>query len=249
MTQDTPDPAMSIQAAIDALTNSVPTNPSQEARERHNAALRGLLSARASLAPSPAAPVAWLRDQRGIYEGRATLEPLFLLGEMPPEPRNGATYSPLYEAPAAPSPAGGEAVAWRYQDARGHFRYRGYVAGFDVEYHTLKPVPLYLAAPAAPAEPDPQPEPATSRAITLALNRPECDRLREWASIGPVQRAEVQSFADAIAALAADAERDRRRALAVDFREYLYRVSSQVPFEHAQWAHERGEALLAALRA
>lgn len=36
--------------------------------------------------------------------------------------------------------------------------------------------------------------------------------------------------------------------LATDFQEYLYRVSSQVPFEHAQWAKERGDALLAELK-
>ena len=56
------------------------------------------------------------------------------------------------------------------------------------------------AAPAQPAER------ASSHAIALALIRPECDRLREWASIGPVQRAAVESFADAIVA-GAGAER------------------------------------------
>lgn len=44
-------------------------------------------------------------------------------------------------------------------------------------------------------------------------------------------------------------ERERRYSLAADLQEYMYRVSSQVPFEHAQWASERGAALLAALRA
>lgn len=38
-----------------------------------------------------------------------------------------------------------EPVAWRYQDARGNYRYRGYVQGFDNEYSRLKPVPLYTA--------------------------------------------------------------------------------------------------------
>ena len=42
-------------------------------------------------------------------------------------------------------------VAWRYQDARGNFRYRGYKAGFDVDYPSLKPVPLYLS-PQPPAD-------------------------------------------------------------------------------------------------
>lgn len=44
------------------------------------------------------------------------------------------------------------------------------------------------------------------------------------------------------------AERERRHALAADFSEYLYRVQSQVPFDHAEWARQRGEALLAALK-
>jgi len=48
----------------------------------------------------------------------------------------------LSAALAQPEP---EPVAWRYQDARGHYRYRKYVAGFDVEYAILKPVPLYAA--------------------------------------------------------------------------------------------------------
>lgn len=45
------------------------------------------------------------------------------------------------------------------------------------------------------------------------------------------------------------AERERRAALAADFAEYLYRVASQVPLEHAAWAQARGAALLAALKA
>jgi len=40
------------------------------------------------------------------------------------------------------SGAGMETVAWRYIDARGHFRYRGYVANFDQEYRLLKPIEL-----------------------------------------------------------------------------------------------------------
>lgn len=52
----------------------------------------------------------------------------------------------------------------------------------------------------------------------------------------------------AIAAAVA-AERERRTALAADFQEYLYRIAAQVPFDHAEWAQQRGAALLAALRA
>jgi hypothetical protein len=42
-----------------------------------------------------------------------------------------------------------EPVAWRYTDSRGHYRYRGYVPGFDVEYSLLKPQALYTTPPAA----------------------------------------------------------------------------------------------------
>lgn len=41
---------------------------------------------------------------------------------------------------------------------------------------------------------------------------------------------------------------DELRDLTLAFHEYLYRVSSQVPFEHAQWAQERGSALLEQLK-
>lgn len=44
------------------------------------------------------------------------------------------------------TPATGvEPVAWRYQDARGHYRYRGYVPRFDKDYALLKPIPLYTS--------------------------------------------------------------------------------------------------------
>ena len=49
---------------------------------------------------------------------------------------------------AKPDP---EPVTWRYTDARGHYRYRGYKAGFDKEYSILKPELLYL-------HPAPKPE-------------------------------------------------------------------------------------------
>ena len=39
-----------------------------------------------------------------------------------------------------------------------------------------------------------------------------------------------------------------RQLLIADFAEYLYRTASQVPFEHATWARERGQALLNALK-
>ena len=36
-----------------------------------------------------------------------------------------------------------EPVAWRYKDARSNFRYRGVAPGFDKDYPTLYPEPLY----------------------------------------------------------------------------------------------------------
>jgi len=42
-----------------------------------------------------------------------------------------------------------EPVAWRYTDARGHYRYRGYVPNFDAEYQLLKPQALCLCTPPA----------------------------------------------------------------------------------------------------
>jgi hypothetical protein len=64
-------------------------------------------------------------------------------------------------------------VAWRYEDARGHYRYRGFVPGFDVEYAILKPVPLYTrAAPPAPtvAELPALPDP-THGVVSAALQQ------------------------------------------------------------------------------
>lgn len=84
--------------------------------------------------------------------------------------------------PALPAPD-----AWRYTDARGHYRYRGKRAGFATEYQILKPEPLYTAeqmrayadqavaaqaAPAAVAVPDEREAfEAWGRAVNLGLER------------------------------------------------------------------------------
>lgn len=49
-------------------------------------------------------PEGWVRDQRGTYEGPATLDPLFLLGPLPPDQTSnrGATYTPLYAIKETP---------------------------------------------------------------------------------------------------------------------------------------------------
>ena len=52
-------------------------------------------------------------------------------------------------------------MAWRYQDARGHYRYRGYVPRFDKDYAILKPIPLYTS-------PQPVRESLTPEQITAA---------------------------------------------------------------------------------
>ena len=54
---------------------------------------------------------------------------------------------------------------------------------------------VFRATPAAPSVP-----PLPDDTIAAALADPACTRLREWAAIGPVQRAAVQSFADRLAA-------------------------------------------------
>ena len=49
-----------------------------------------------------------------------------------------------------------EPVAWRYTDAQGHYRYRGYVPNFDVEYKLLKPQALCLCTTPPAAQPAPK---------------------------------------------------------------------------------------------
>jgi hypothetical protein len=61
------------------------------------------IAALAASEAQPAEPVAWLRDQRGLYEGPATLEPLVLLGPLPPGGCRRASYSPLYAHPPTPA--------------------------------------------------------------------------------------------------------------------------------------------------
>lgn len=41
--------------------------------------------------------------------------------------------------------------------------------------------------------------------VQHALSAPGCERLKEWAAIGPVQRAAVEQFAQSLAALDVDA--------------------------------------------
>lgn len=70
----------------------------------------------------------------------------------------------------------------------------------------------------------------------------------EWQTSGIGTDTIYGEFAMEVARRAVAAERQRRVLIAEPMREYLYRVSSQVPFEHAEWAQQRGRALLAALR-
>jgi hypothetical protein len=60
-----------------------------------------------------------------------------------------------------------------------------------------------------------QPVVPTGAQIRAALAHPGCDRLREWATIGPVQRAAVELFADLIAAAPSAALVDAEQPLGV----------------------------------
>ena len=69
------------------------------------------------------------------------------------------------------------------------------IVGYSSEAARAYGAACRTAAPAAPSVP-----PLPDDTIAAALADPACTRLREWAAIGPVQRAAVQSFADRLAA-------------------------------------------------
>lgn len=100
-----------------------------------------------SLAAPPAQPIAHLWQHGETGRTRIVMPDQIFTADA-----NWLLVGPMYLHPAAapadaaPSVAP-EPVAWRYQDARGHYRYRAYKPGFDVEYAILKPVPLYEAHP------------------------------------------------------------------------------------------------------
>ena len=71
----------------------------------------------------------------------------------------------------------GEPVAWRYTDARGHYRYRGYRTGFDAEYKLLKPEALCLCA----TPPAAQPAPSTIVRTWVGLTDDEVGNLSDFA--------------------------------------------------------------------
>lgn len=86
--------------------------------------------------------------------------------------------------------------------------------------------------------------PTPNAAIAAALALPACTRLREWASIGPVQRAEVQSFADALlAALAQQVpepqgdphDREPIYQATIDCWRINYGLDKRTPAEAAKW--------------
>lgn len=63
-------------------------------------------------------PGVWIRDQRGVYEGPETLDPMYYLGATDPgRGTHGAAYSPFYPSP--PSQARGEPVAWMLKTGHG----------------------------------------------------------------------------------------------------------------------------------
>ncbi|WP_368647775.1 hypothetical protein [Castellaniella ginsengisoli] len=63
-----------------------------------------------------AEPVGWLRNERGLAEGPATLDPLFILGK-PRRDGYRATYSPVYAAPVAQEPVLGR-INWPTMPSR-----------------------------------------------------------------------------------------------------------------------------------
>jgi len=96
----------------------------------------------------------------------------------------------LTTTPAAPVQ---EPVAWRYTDSRGHYRYRGYVPGFDVEYSLLKPQALYTTPPAAQ-----RPDVDALVALARADEREACAKVCE--SIGDYDENVDEYYSDIYAA-------------------------------------------------
>lgn len=75
----------------------------------------------------------------GYDEMRDAYCVLVAAAPQPPEAAQASVSNGTLEAPVQmPEPA-----AWRYTDARGHYRYRGARPGFAVEYPLLKPEALY----------------------------------------------------------------------------------------------------------
>jgi hypothetical protein len=83
---------------------------------------------------------------------------------------------------AQPAPVQ-EPVAWRYTDARGHYRYRGYVPNFDVEYQLLKPQALCLCTP-----PTPQPVPVK----TYHDGKPWPVQPKPWVGLTDEEREDIK---------------------------------------------------------
>lgn len=80
----------------------------------------------------------WCADNGPAWaQGIVVIDAARVLADTPAEGADHESAQP--QQPAQP-------VAWRYEDARGHFRYRGYVPNFDVEYAILRPIPLYANA-------------------------------------------------------------------------------------------------------
>lgn len=86
---------------------------------------------------------------------------------------------------------------------------------------------VFRATPAAPSVP-----PLPDDTIAAALADPACTRLREWAAIGPVQRAAVQSFADRLAGPSVPADEKPSRA------DLLAAVQFYADREHVIWTEE-----------
>ncbi len=165
--------------------------------------------ARASIAAAPAPepkPIAYLyHDAKDAASADPLLNStlLVLASQRLPSYRNE---TPLYAAPApvvgvAPAPdyPASPMTAKRAVYFMERFKREEKLLGpneqaaldFVITMLEATPVPVVGAPPFI-----------DSTAIAMALARPECDHLREFAAVGPVQRAAVQSFADALLAAA-----------------------------------------------
>ena len=72
-------------------------------------------------------PVAWLRNERGGYGGKAVFDPMVILGSPPPiKTVNGATYSPVFDAPQPQQIP--EPHPWRESMCSNH---RSFAEGWD----------------------------------------------------------------------------------------------------------------------
>jgi hypothetical protein len=120
-----------VQAALEALESAADNECNFRDYERAANGLRAALAKPAQDAPPNDGPFLVSKEFEAAWKASIY----------------GATGKGQISAAPPQRQPQGEPVAWRYQDASGHYRYRGYVPNFDKEYAILKPVPLYTTPP------------------------------------------------------------------------------------------------------